>query len=91
MPLSHRRAALTVPIPAVDLSGDESSGQVVVVTPEDRIEIRQVKVGIQTATDVEILAGLREGDMVVTGNRSSLRAGQEVRPKPVDVAAQAKP
>jgi len=89
--LSHRRAALTVPIPAVDLSGDESSGQVVVVTPEDRIEIRQVKVGIQTATDVEILAGLREGDMVVTGNRSSLRAGQEVRPKPVDVAAQAKP
>ena len=89
--LSHRRAALTVPIPAVDLSGDESSGQVVVVTPENRIEIRKVKLGIQTATDVEVLAGLREGDLVVTGNRGSLRDGQQVRPKPVDVASKAAP
>ena len=90
--LDHRIAALTVPIPAVDLSGaDESSGQVVVVTPENVIEIRKVKLGIQTATDVEVLAGLRDGDLVVTGNRSSLRAGQQVRPKPVDVASKATP
>ena len=90
--LEHRSAALTVPIPAVDVSGDEeSSGQVTVVTPENHIEVRKVKLGIQTATDVEVLSGLREGDLVVTSNRSSLRAGQEVRPKPVDVAAQATP
>jgi len=90
--LDHRSAALTVPIPAVDLSGaDESSGQVLVVTPENVIEIRKVKLGIQTATDVAILAGLRDGDLVVTGNRSSLRAGQQVRPKPVDVASKTTP
>jgi multidrug efflux pump subunit AcrA (membrane-fusion protein) len=89
--LDHRSRALTIPIPAVDGSGDEASGQVVVVTPENRIEIRKVKLGIQTATDVEILAGLREGDWVVTANRSSLRPGQEVRPKPMDVAAKAAP
>ena len=90
--LEHRSAALTVPIPAVDLSSDEeSSGQVTVVTPENHIEVRKVKLGIQTATDVEVLAGLRAGDLVVTSNRSSLRAGEEVRPKPVDVAAKATP
>jgi RND family efflux transporter MFP subunit len=86
--LNHRNAALTVPIPAVDLSDDETSGKVTVVTADNRIEIRPVKLGIQTATDVEVLAGLREGDLVVTGNRASLRAGQEVRPKPVNVAVQ---
>jgi RND family efflux transporter MFP subunit len=89
--LSHRNAALTVPIPSVDLGTDDSSGQVAVVTPENRIEIRKVKLGIQTATDIEVLAGLSADDLVVTGNRSSLRAGQQVRPKPVDIAAQATP
>jgi len=89
--LSQRSAALTVPIPAVDLSSDDSSGQVVVVTPENRIEIRKVKIGIQSATEVEILAGLSAGDLVVTGNRASLRAGQQVRPKPVDIASQTTP
>jgi RND family efflux transporter MFP subunit len=89
--LSHRSAALAVPIPAVELGADDSSGQVVVVTPENRVEIRKVKLGIQTATDVEILAGLSAGDLVVTGNRSSLLPGQQVRPKPVDVAQQVTP
>jgi len=89
--LTHRAAALTVPIPAVDVSGDDSSGQVTIVTPENHIEVRKVKLGIQTATDVEILDGLQKGDMVVTSNRASLRAGQEVRPKPLDVAAKVTP
>jgi RND family efflux transporter MFP subunit len=89
--LDHRSAALTIPIPAVDLGEDETSGQVTVVTPENRIEIRKVKLGIQNATDVEVLGGLRDGDLVVTGNRSSLRAGEQVRPKPIDIAAKAAP
>ena len=89
--LDRRGAVLAVPIPAVDFSSDESSGQVTVVTPENRIEIRKVNLGIQTATSVEIRSGLREGDLVVTGNRSSLRAGQEVRPKLIDLTAGATP
>jgi RND family efflux transporter MFP subunit len=89
--LEHRNRVLTVPIPAVDLSSDESSGQVTVVTPENRVELRKVNLGLQTATNIEIRSGLREGDLVVTGNRSSLRAGQEVRPKPMDIAVQATP
>jgi len=89
--LDHRSAALTVPIPAVDVGDDEASGQVTVVTPENRIEIRKVKLGIQNATDVEVLAGLRQGDLVVTGNRSSLSAGEQVRPRPIEVATKVTP
>jgi multidrug efflux pump subunit AcrA (membrane-fusion protein) len=89
--LDHRRAVLAVPIPAVDFSSDESSGQVTVVTPENRVEIRKVNLGLQTATSVEIRSGLRQGDLVVTGNRSTLRAGQEVRPKLIDLASRATP
>jgi RND family efflux transporter MFP subunit len=90
--LTHRDDVLAVPIPAVDLSsGDESSGQVVVVTPENRIEIRKVQVGMQNPTSIEILSGLRAGDLVVLGNRSRLEAGQQVRPKLTEITAEAAP
>jgi RND family efflux transporter MFP subunit len=79
--LDHRSDVLAVPIPAVDLGSDESSGQVKVVTPENRIEIRKVQLGMQTANSIEIRSGLRAGESVVTGNRASLREGEEVRPK----------
>jgi RND family efflux transporter MFP subunit len=77
----HRSGVLTVPISAIDLGTDETSGQVVVVTPENRIDIRKVQIGAQTENSIEIRSGIREGDLVVTGNRSSLRQGQQVRPK----------
>ena len=44
--------------------------------PSDKIEIRAVVLGIQTATDAEVLSGLKEGDLVVVSDRSSLKAGQ---------------
>lgn len=84
--LDHRNAVVTVPISAVDVGADETSGQVVVVTPENRIDIRKIQLGFQTETKFEVKSGLHEGDLVVTGNRSSLRSGQEVRPKVIDTA-----
>jgi RND family efflux transporter MFP subunit len=89
--LARHSGVLTVPIPAVDLGSDESSGQVMVVTPENRIEIRKVQLGLQNANSFEIRSGLRAGDLVVTGNRSRLTVGQQVRPKLTDIAAEAAP
>ena len=85
--LDHRNAVLTVPMSAVDVGSDEKSGQVVVVTPENRIDVRKIQLGLQTETKFEVRSGLREGEMVVTGNRSNLRSGQEVRPKVTDITA----
>ena len=52
-----------------------------VVTPNDRVEVRQIELGLETASKVEVRSGLNEGDMVVIGSRAGLQAGQEVRPE----------
>lgn len=85
--LDSRRGVLVVPVPAVDVGSDESSGQVAVVTQQNQIEMRKVQIGLQTATRVEIRSGLREGDLVVVGSRSGLQSGQEVKPKITAMAA----
>jgi RND family efflux transporter MFP subunit len=92
--LGKRTGVLTVPVGAVDLaagstgSGGENGsvapgrpGRVMVVTPDNHIKVQQVTVGLETAARVEILSGLKQGDLVVIGSRSALQAGQEVRPK----------
>jgi RND family efflux transporter MFP subunit len=79
--LDRRDRVLTIPVPAVDFGSDEISGQVVVVTPENRIEMRKVQLGLQNESKVEVRSGLQENEIVVTGNRTNLRSGQQVRPK----------
>lgn len=76
--LDHRPGALAIPVSAVD-AGAVSA--VMVVTPEQTIEVRKITVGLQTANLVEVVSGLKEGDLVVIGNRASLEAGQKVQPK----------
>lgn len=70
--------ALAVPLEAV--SGG-ASPTVFLVTPKGKIESRAVTTGLETATQCEVLAGLRQGDLVVVGDRSRLQAGQTVEPK----------
>jgi multidrug efflux pump subunit AcrA (membrane-fusion protein) len=65
------------------------TGQVMVVTQNNRVERRRVTLGIETANHVEIRSGLNEGDSVVLSGRSSLQVGQEVRPKVTAMAANA--
>lgn len=81
--LEHKEDAVAVPLQALDHT--TNGIRVDVVTASNNIEIRQVTIGIQTATDAEILSGLKEGDMVVVSDRSSLKAGQSILPKPVDL------
>jgi RND family efflux transporter MFP subunit len=83
--LSERKAVLAVPMTAVDSEG--ATGQVMVVTPNRRVEVRKIGLGLETADKVEVRSGLNEGDMVVIGGRSSLQPGEEVRPKVVTMSA----
>ena len=79
--LDSRPRALVVPVQAVDAGENDSTGQVAVVTSGNRIDLRSVRLGLQTTNGVEIRSGLKEGEMVVVGSRASLKAGQEVEPK----------
>jgi len=80
--LDKKVDALAVPIQAVD-QGERNT--VDVVTSSNKIEVRPVTLGIQTANDAEVLSGLREGESIVVSDRSSLKPGEEVQPKMIDL------
>jgi RND family efflux transporter MFP subunit len=80
--LRQQNDALTIPIQA--LERNNSGGTVLIVDAQGRVEERQVKLGVESSDRVAILAGLAENDRVVIGNRGEFRAGERVRPKPVN-------
>jgi RND family efflux transporter MFP subunit len=66
----------------------ESKTVVFVVNPQHEIEERHIKLGLETPTQYEVLAGLKEGDLVLTGGRSHFQLGEKVEPKLIGVLAQ---
>jgi Cu(I)/Ag(I) efflux system membrane fusion protein len=78
--LNHNGSAIVVPLQAIDHQGDPTS--VMVAGSDNRIESRKVTLGIQMPNYVEIASGLSLGEQVVVSDRSGLKAGQVVRPKP---------
>jgi RND family efflux transporter MFP subunit len=81
--LERRPDVVAVPLQAVDRNGDTVT--VDLVAPGNKIEIRRLVLGIQTASDAEVISGLQEGDTVVVSDRSGLKAGQPVTPTPVQL------
>jgi RND family efflux transporter MFP subunit len=86
--LDRHTAALAVPVIAVDIDQDSSAnsgaaatGKVMLVTPNNRVEIRKIALGLETPDKIEVRSGLNEGDMVVLSGRSGLQPGEQVRPK----------
>jgi RND family efflux transporter MFP subunit len=80
--LREKKNALTVPLQAVVRSGDDAT--VLAVNPQDILEERHVKLGLEDNSRVEVLSGLSDGDRVVIGNRSQFRTGQKIQPKEVN-------
>jgi RND family efflux transporter MFP subunit len=81
--IEQKQNALSVPLQAISRSGDQSS--VFVVGPGNKLEVRQVSLGIQTANDAEITSGISPNDQIVVSDRSGLKAGQAVDPQTVKV------
>jgi RND family efflux transporter MFP subunit len=75
--LADRPNVLSVPLDAVDGLG--TSVQQAYVVRDGIIHLVTVKVGLQTASRVEILSGLQSGDRVVVGRYTGLADGEEVK------------
>ncbi|HTU33174.1 MAG TPA: efflux RND transporter periplasmic adaptor subunit [Candidatus Acidoferrum sp.] len=88
IPLQTDANALTLPIQAVESSGN-GIGTVLVVNSQNQIEQRQVKLGLQTPDNYEILSGLKEGDEVVFGEQDQFKPGETVVPQIVKPLTQA--
>ena len=83
-PIAESKSALSVPVQAVQREGDKAVAYR--VNQNNQIEITAVTIGLETSSRIEIRSGLAEGDRVVVGNASQLRAGEIVRPKLIDVS-----
>ena len=71
--------ALTIPIQAVRRT--DNSTTVLAVDAENKVEVREVKLGVENPNKVQVLSGLKEGDRVIVGNLGSYQAGELVQPK----------
>ncbi len=78
---ASRPNALTVPIEALQRS-DNNQTTVLLLDAQNRVQSRQVQVGVESSNHVEILAGLTEGERVIVGNLGRYQPGEVVRPKP---------
>jgi RND family efflux transporter MFP subunit len=77
--LAKKDNALAVPIQALNHNGSETT--VLLVNSQDRIEERDVRLGMEGANQVEVISGLNPKDRVVIGSRSDFRPGERVNPK----------
>jgi RND family efflux transporter MFP subunit len=76
--LEQRRDALTIPVQA--LSSRTPPIKLLVVDAKQRLEERQIVLGLETPDRIEVADGLREGELVIVGARGDLRAGMAVAP-----------
>jgi len=77
--LTKKDEALVIPIQAVTRNGEQAS--LLVVNSQDRIEERNVQLGMEGANEVEVLSGLSPSERVVVGSRNQFRVGDKVAPR----------
>jgi RND family efflux transporter MFP subunit len=87
--LDKKNHALAVPLQAVNQNGDKAT--VAIVDRSGKLEIRNVTLGIQTANEAEVISGLREGELAVVSDRSSLKAGDQVHPTEIQLVQYQEP
>jgi RND family efflux transporter MFP subunit len=81
--LEKKDNVLALPLEA--LNYENSKTTVYVVNNLNEIEDREVKLGMQTAKEVEVVSGVSAGEQVVVSDRSGLKPGENVRPKVIEM------
>lgn len=78
--LAARPHVLSVPLDAVD--GVGTSAEQAYLVRDGVVQLATVKTGLQTATRLEILSGLQDGDKVIVGRHTGLSDGEKVNVAP---------
>lgn len=81
--IDRRNDALVLPIEAV--ARDKSTSSVYLITQDNKIEAKNITVGTESPTHLEVIKGLAEGDLVMVGSRAQFSHGQSVQPKQVEL------
>ena len=83
--VAHSGESLTAPVQAVDQTGTPF---VLVVDSGNKVDKRNVRLGVATANRVELLSGVKEGDRIVAVNLSTYQPGELVTPKQIATSTQ---
>ncbi|MGH9452267.1 MAG: efflux RND transporter periplasmic adaptor subunit [Terriglobia bacterium] len=86
LPVESAKNALALPLQAVEINAN-NQGTILLVNPQNQIVERQVQLGLQTASEVQIVSGVHEGATVVFGELSRFHPGETVKPEPVNLAS----
>jgi RND family efflux transporter MFP subunit len=81
--LEGKDNVLVVPLEAITHEGDQAT--VYEVDSAENVVVRQIVTGLQNSTDAEVVSGLAEGDSVIVSDRSGIKSGEKVQPKPVEM------
>jgi len=77
---NRRPDALTISVTSILRS--ENKTEVLVLDSNDRVQVRQIRLGVESSNRAEVLSGLSEGERVIVGNLGSYQAGEVVKPRP---------
>ena len=72
----------TLAIPEIAVGSSQTGKFVYVVGKDGKASIRSVRLGMTSGSRVEVLDGLRDGDLVITGNLQKIGPGSPVVPLP---------
>ncbi|MGH9357175.1 MAG: efflux RND transporter periplasmic adaptor subunit, partial [Terriglobia bacterium] len=86
LPVRSAAHALALPVQAVQFAG-HGEGSVLRVNKQNEIEPQQVQLGIQTASEVQIVSGLHVGEQVVFGDLTRFHPGESVKPEAVKLTS----
>jgi RND family efflux transporter MFP subunit len=85
LPVHTDKHVLTLPIQAVLAKGNDA-GIVLIVDSTNHIDKRNVTLGIQTANRIEILSGVKEGEIAIYGEQDQYQPGMLVKPQMTEPA-----
>ncbi|HEY4960817.1 MAG TPA: efflux RND transporter periplasmic adaptor subunit, partial [Terriglobales bacterium] len=77
---------LAVPIEAIR-RGENNKTSVLIVDSQNRVQSRDVQIGVQSSNAVEIVSGLSPGERVIVGNLGSYQPGELVQTKEAALSA----
>jgi len=77
--LERKTNVLTIPVQAVVRNGNQST--VLVVDNQNRVQPRNISLGLQGSALVEVTGGLTAGERVITGGQSNYQVGETVKPR----------
>ncbi|MGH9357924.1 MAG: efflux RND transporter periplasmic adaptor subunit [Terriglobia bacterium] len=84
VPVKSAANALALPIQAVS-TGQPGVGTVLALNGRSQIEKRQVRIGLETASEVQLLAGVQQGEEVVFGGQGRFHEGEIVKPRLINL------